>query len=523
MCCMNQLIGLALAIGLCAGQPEDALKVSDTWSRDQAAHLLRRAGFGGTPPQIDHLAGLNRKRAVEYLVNFERIPNRPLPIRIGPHPLPIAWTNPDITPEQRQELQNKRRQADRLQFERIVGWWIRAMTTSKRPLEEKLVLFWHGHFTSGYREVRSSRAMYFQNELFRKHAAGNFRDLLQAITHDPAMIRYLNTDQNYKGKPNENYARELMELFTMGPGHYTEDDIKQAARALTGIGIDHRTGEMMLHGGRHDYLTKTFLGRTGDFDDADIIDIILKQPATAEFLARKLWTFFAYENPDKRIVAALADILRKNDYELRPMLTAMFSCDPFHDDRAHFTHIKSPVELLVGTLRALEIEPLNTRFLDVGLQGLGQQLMQPPNVKGWDGGKRWITTSSLLKRYNFLGSLLDGNDNARERLRRRQRQERLIELLGEEAGSMKDDFPPLQPAYDPMPIIKAEKLMTAGVVVNHFVNRLLQRPIAPERRRALIKAIMPHINRRNIQTPSNTAAMRGLIHLIMSMPEYQLS
>lgn len=520
---MNQLIGLAFAIGLRAGQTEDTLRVSDAWTRDQAAHLLRRAGFGGTPRQIDHLAGLGRKRAVQYLVNFERIPDAPLPIRIEPHPLPIGWTHPDITPEQRQELQNKRRRADQLQLDRIVGRWIRTMTTSKRPLQEKLVLFWHGHFTSGYREVRSSRAMYFQNELFRKHAAGNFRDLLLAITHDPAMIRYLNTEQNHKGKPNENYARELMELFTMGPGHYTEDDIKQAARALTGIGIDHRTGEMVLRGRQHDYLTKTFLGRTGDFDDADIIDIILKQPATAEFLARKLWTFFAYEDPDKRIVAALADILRESDYELRPMLTAMFSCDAFYADRARFTHIKSPVELLIGSLRALEIEPLDTRFLSAGLQGLGQQLMQPPNVKGWDGGKSWITTSSLLKRYNFLGKLLDGNDNARERRHHQQRQERMVELLGEEAGTMKDDFPPLQPAYDPMPIIKNEKLKTAGVVVDHFVDRLLQRPIAPERRRALIKAVMPHINRRNIQAPSNTAAMRGLIHLIMSMPEYQLS
>lgn len=520
---MNQLIGIALAIGLGWTPPDSALKSSDTWTRDQAAHLLRRAGFGGTPQQIDHLAGLDRRGAVEYLVQFEHIPNTPLPIRIEPHPLPIGWTHPDITPEQRQELHRQRRQTDQLQFGRIVGWWIRTMTKSNRPLQEKLVLFWHGHFTSGFREVRSSRAMYFQNELFRKYAAGNFRDLLLAITHDPAMIRYLNTEQNHKGKPNENYARELMELFTMGPGHYTEDDIKQAARAFTGIGIDRRTGEMAFHGRQHDYLTKTFLGRSGKFDDADVIDIILEQPATAEFLARQLWTFFAYEDPDDRIVAALANILRENDYELKPMLTAMFLSDAFYAKPARFTHIKSPVELLVGTLRALEIEPVDTHFLGDGLRGLGQQLMQPPNVKGWDGGRRWITTSSLLKRDNFLGRLLEGNNNPRERRARRQRQERLVALLGEEAGSAEDDIPPLQPAYDPMPIIKAEKLKTAGVVVDHFVGRLLQRPIAPERRRALIKAVMPHINRRNIQAPSNTAAMRGLIHLILSMPEYQLS
>jgi len=521
---MNAMMALAVAIGLgTAPAAEDPLHTSETWTRPQAAHLLRRAGFGGTPEQIDFLAGLGREGAVDYLVDYAQVADKPLSVRIDPHPKPLRWTHPDLSPQELQKLRQQRRQADRRQFGRIVGWWIKTMVASPRPLQEKLVLFWHGHFTSGYREVRSSRAMYFQNQLFRRRAAGNFRDLLLDVTKDPAMVHYLNTDQNRKGRPNENYAREVMELFTLGPGHYTERDVKEAARALTGIGIDRATGQTVFRGKQHDYLSKMFLGRTGNFDANDIIDIILQQTAAPEFLARKLWTFFAYEDPNEQIVKALAKVLRDNNYELKPLLKAMFSCDAFYSDRAMFTHVKSPVELLVGTLRMLEIKPADTHLMAEGLRALGQQLMQPPNVAGWDGGLRWINTSTLLDRYNFMGRLLEGNDNPLERRRRDRRRKRVLESLGDQAKLADDDFPPLQTAYDPMPLIKSQKLRSGGAVVDYFVNRLLQRPIAPERRRALIDALMPHVNWRNFQSPSNAAGIRGMIHLIMSMPEYQMS
>ncbi|MFQ5430521.1 MAG: DUF1800 family protein [Phycisphaerae bacterium] len=517
------MLPLVLAVGLGIGASSDPLASSKDWDEARAAHLLRRAGFGGTPEQAAFLAGLGRKEAVAYLVDFDRIEEALPPLRIAPYAPPDRGRLRDLNPEERRKVVARRRMIDRLQFERIVDWWLETMVSSPRPLQEKLVLFWHGHFTSGYREVRSSHAMYRQNALFRRRAAGNFRDLLLDITEDPAMVLYLNTQQNRRTHPNENYARELMELFTLGPGHYTEQDIKEAARAFTGIAVDAKLGKTVYRTRQHDFGEKVFLGQRGDFEPADIIDIILAQGAAAEFVAKKFWSFFAYSDPEPEIVQALARILREHDYELKPMLTAMFMSDAFYGKRARFTHIKSPVELVVGLLRELEIPARDTSALNAGLRQMGQQLMQPPNVKGWDGGPAWITTSTLFDRYNMLGAVLAGNDNAKSRRQREKRRARLLEALGEDARREVDGLPPLQPAYDPMPAVRAAGLKTPAQLVDFYVRRLLQRSIPPERRRTLIDAVKRHINTRNIGTSANADGIRGLIHLIVSMPEYQLS
>ncbi len=519
---MPEATALLFALALAAA-PANPLRSSNEWSADHASHLLRRAGFGGTPDQIDFLHGLGRRKAVEYLVNYESRPDDPILLRLEPYQPPPRMAQPDATPQELQELQNQRRRADHRQFERLVQWWIETMISSPRPLQEKLVLFWHGHFTSGYREVQSSLALHRQNELFRRLACGNFRDLLIEITEDPAMILYLNTQQNRKQQPNENYARELLELFTLGPGHYTEKDIKEAARAFTGIAIEPQTGDVVYRPGQHDFGDKTFLGRTGRFDPADIIDIILKHPATAEFVARKFWVFFVHEDPDDKTVRALAGVLRRNKYEIRPMLTAMFSSDAFYGERARFTHVRSPVELLVGTMRMLQIAPQDTASLNGGLRLMGQSLMQPPNVKGWDGGAAWITTSTLFNRYNVMGGLLAGNDNPGARQQRMRQRQRLLETVGGEAMLEPEDEMRFQPAYDPMPALAAGKCETVEEVVDYFVRRLLQRPLRPERRQLLIDALQEHTGDRDVQSPASAAAIRGMIHLILSMPEYQLS
>ncbi len=517
---MPELLAIMLALG--AG-PADPLRSSDEWSADHASHLLRRAGFGGTPEQINFLHKLGRRKAVEYLVHYEGRPDDPIPLRLEPYQPPPRMAHPDAGPEELQELQNQRRRTDRRQFERIVQWWIETMVSSPRPLQEKLVLFWHGHFTSGYREVQSSLALHRQNELFRRRASGNLRDLLIDITEDPAMILYLNTQQNRKQQPNENYARELLELFTLGPGHYTEMDIKEAARAFTGIAIEPQTGEVVYRTGQHDYGDKTFLGRTGEFDPADIIDIILKHPAAAEFIAWKFLVFFGEEDPDKKTVRALATVLRRNNYELKPMLTAMFASDAFYGERARFTHVKSPAELLIGTMRVLEIPPQDTTSLNGGLRQMGQNLMQPPNVKGWDGGAAWITTSTLFNRYNVMGGLLAGNDSPGARRQRMRQRERLLETLGGEAILEPEVEMRFQPPYDPMPAVATAKCASIDEVVDYFVQRLLQRPLRPERRQLLIDALNEQTADRAVQSPANAAAIRGMIHLILSMPEYQLS
>jgi uncharacterized protein (DUF1800 family) len=506
------------AITVRSGLPE-----SRQWDGDMAAHLFRRAGFGGTPAQIAYLAGMSREEAVEYLINFDRISHEAIPITVEPQGRRERRAeNRNDAEVQRQVAE--RMQRDRQQLQEIIGWWIKTMVTTPRPLQEKLVLYWHGHFTSGFREVKSSRAMFIQNKMFREHAAGNFRDLLIAVTHDPAMIVYLNTNQNRKGKPNENYARELMELFTMGPGRYSEQDIKEAARAFTGIGIDVEEGTSVFRPRAHDDGVKTFLGRSGDFGANEIIDIILAQPATAEFMATRFWSFFAYDDPEPRVVKALAQVLRDGRYELKPLLKAMFMCDAFYSGRARFTHVKSPVELLVGTMRMLEIPAVDGEALNFGLRAMGQQLFQPPNVKGWDGGLAWINTSTLYNRYNVVCALIEGNDNDRARQRRSMMRRYMQATVGREGEPMMADevYRP-QPAYDPLPVVRENQLQTADAIVDYYIMRLLQRPIAPERRAAIVEVFMEELKRIKGRDDREGATIRGLIKLITSTPEYQLS
>ena len=516
------LLFLAPTIAVADSPVPKPLAPSDAWSRDHAAHLLRRAGFGGTPAQIEYLTDLGRARAVAYLVNYESIPFEPIPVEV--HSYADKLREARGKDEGGQKLRMQLRQLGRLQYGRVVRWWTETMVATPRPLEEKLTLFWHGHFTSGFQEVKSSYLLYQQNHMWRRHASGNLRAFLLAVTEDPAMILYLNTQQNRKRKPNENYARELLELFTMGTGHYTERDIKEAARAFTGIGINPLSGKSVYRDRQHDFGEKTFLGRTGDFGPAGIIDIILEQPATAEFIAAKLWTYFAYENPEPSLVQALADVLRRNNYEIKPLLTTMFNSDAFYNQRARFTHIKSPVELMVGTARLLEVLPVDSESMVVGMRSMGQMLMQPPNVAGWDGGPAWITTSTLYNRYNMLAHLIAGTENSGAHRQRQRRVNQLARRIDDEDLMIfESDVCPPQPPLDPSALLKAAQIRSDADLVDHMIKRLLQRELSAERRQTLIDTIGPKFNEKKPLSKKNAAAVRGLIHLIVSMPEYQLS
>ncbi|HWL94324.1 MAG TPA: DUF1800 domain-containing protein [Phycisphaerae bacterium] len=517
------LLGSLLAIEPRHGEAADLLASSSQWTPKHAGHLLRRAGFGGTPEQIQYLKKLGREKAVEYLVHYESIEGGIEPLELDPYEprRPFGARGKNKADRQKQVAQNRRE--DRLLLEDVLGWWLEAMVMSPRPLEEKLTLFWHGHFTSGYREVKSSHAMLKQNRTLRRHASGNFRQMLLDVTHDPAMILYLNMQQNRKDKPNENYARELLELFTLGPGHYTEKDIKEAARAFTGIAVDQQTGEHVFRWRQHDDGEKSFLGRTGDLEAADIIDAILEQPAASRFIARKAWCYFAYPDPEEDVVEALARVLRENNHEFKPMLTAMFMSDAFYSPRAMFTQIKSPTQLMVGTMRALEIAPHDAAALNIGLRMMGQSLMQPPNVKGWDGGAAWITASTLYNRYNVMGALIAGNDNVQSRRRRQRVIAAMRQSLGQEAPVDEAALSRLQPPFDPLPAVEKRRLTTAEKLVDHYAEVLLQRPLKPEKRKLLIETMKPHYDRTNPKSGHNMDVIRGLIHLIVSMPEYQLS
>ena len=373
---------------------------------DEARHLLSRMTFGGSWAEIQALANMEYNAAVEQLLNQARPrPQTPSPEWIN-QPLVRGKKRKQLSEVERKELRKelRRRAMD------LKAWWFKEMVQTDSPISEQMTLFWHNHFTSSLKKVRSPSLMFRQNLLLRKHALGNFRKLLHAVAQDPAMIIYLDNVSNIKGKPNENFARELLELFTLGEGHYTEQDIKEAARAFTGWSIDRRNGQYRFVRRRHDYGTKTFMGHTGNFNGDDIIDIVLDQPGVAVYVTKKIWCNFISGPPDPEEIKRLANIFRSNDYEIKPLMQALLTSNYFRDSIQYGSMIKSPVDLLVGTLRMFQI-PVGKGFgLALASRRLGQDLMYPPNVKGWDGGTSWITTDTLLARQQILNRFLRGKE-----------------------------------------------------------------------------------------------------------------
>jgi len=493
----------------------------NAWGREQAAHLLRRAGFGGTPEEIDALAAMGRRKAVDSLLNYESTRSnatRPPVERMEPVERAAMRL---ASEDERQKIRQERMAKDQVQMHLLRRWWIQQMIETPRPLEEKMTLFWHGHFTSGAREVKSAYMLSRQNELFRANATGNFRTLLMEVSKDPAMLLYLNNAQSNFRHPNENYARELMELFTMGRGNYTEKDVQEAARAFTGWSIDRDTEKFLYRPRQHDTGRKTVLGVSGNLNGGDVIDIIVSKPKTAENMARKLWLFFAGDDPPKAVVGYLANVFRKNNYEVKPVLRAMFLHNAFYAPAVMNSHVKSPVELLVGTMRSLETKPIDLDGMVVGLRLMGQDLFQPPNVKGWDGGLTWINTATLYNRYNVAGRLISGSGG-----RGRGLGEMMVMRAAGDDPELRERAKPTgaQPAFDPMPIVRAHKLGTTEEIVDHFVDRLIGRPMSPERRALLVETLESSL--KNTEEPAsseNTDAIRELIMLIVATPEYQLS
>lgn len=277
--------------------------------------------------------------------------------------------------------------------------------------------------------MKSSQATYHLNKVFRENASGNFKALTIAVGQSPSMLEYLDNRKSTAEHPNENWARELMELFTLGKGNYTEDDIKNSARAFTGWTTSN--GGFGYQTDKHDRGIKSFMGRSGEFDGWQIIDIIFEQPAAAMFIANKLWTYFAYENPEPEIVETLAQTLRAANYELRPVLRQMFTSEAFYSDRARGTQVKSPAQLVVQLCEDLNLEEAPYGLLTRATKSLGQDLFYPPNVKGWDGNREWINANTLLLRYNLPLQLAKGTNaaKAREEMQSMSMQESMQETM----------------------------------------------------------------------------------------------
>jgi uncharacterized protein (DUF1800 family) len=483
------------------------------WNLQTAAHLLNRAGFGGTPDEIKAFCELGRDRAVQLAIDG--------PDDSTQFPRP-AWAQPQNLVQMHQEMMlmtdddRKMMQQDiQKQYRQddldLINWWLNRMRYSPNPFREKMTLFWHGHFATSVVKVRESYLMWLQNEMLREHAFGNFGLMVKAISRDPAMLIWLDTRESRRDHPNENFAREVMELFTLGIGNYTENDVQQAAKAFTGYRIDPRDESFRYAPFQHDDGDKTFLGHTGPFSGDDIIDIILEQPACAKFIARKIWEFYAYEDPSPALVATLAGYLRESNYDIRPMMYAMYRSAEFYSPDALRSQIKSPVQWVVQTSKVLETGLPRPQVTVNALRQLGQIPFAPPNVKGWDGGRAWITTSTLLYRYNMANFAVGTGTLHIDQIRR---------VANNNGNTSPDhrtfDVPNYQPP-DLNKIIPQQVRDDPKRLVAYLCFRLYQDPLSPKDTETFVKYVSDH------GPNPDDASLRELLHLMMSTPQYQLT
>lgn len=482
---------------------------------EQARHLLNRAGFGGSPRQISTLAAMGPEAAVNTLVDFEHIAAEPVAADLFDKDImrPANAEEQELMSRARRagdettlariraEVQSRERR-DRAQIRSIQSWWLARMIESPRPLEEKMTLFWHGHFATSYRTIENSYHMFLQNQTYRTNALGNFGDLLFAIIRDPAMLAYLDNNDSRKGRPNENLAREIMELFSLGVGNYTENDIKEGARALTGYSFND--DEFVFNAQNHDTGPKTILGKKGALDGDDFVVAILQCRACADYITHKLYRYFVGDLPEdpkkgdpktNSYLGRIASTLLSGKYEIKPVLRRIFMSEHFYSPSIISEQIKSPVQLIVGSVRSLDTPVRDLSILLDALDLMGQHIMHPPSVAGWDGGRSWINTSTMFVRQNILSFLLTGRTTR-----------------GYDPTARTDK-------YDPMPLL--EELASAGGDrdISRVIEYLLRFTIgsAPAHAREALESLANENGR--AVTPDLVTA---LLLLVSAMPEYQL-
>ena len=562
------------------------------WNYDFAAHLLERAGFGGTPQEIQVLAQMTPSQAVARLVRFEGTDASGLPPfdpsgihDPGLEPFPpsrpavtdLAKKNGEALGIKVKPSGNRRLQpivdeffywlrASALETNRVAYWWANRMLTSPRPLQEKMALFWHGHFACNEAKVRDYRKLLGQLELFEAQGTGNFRDLTLAVAQGPAMLSFLDAGVNVKGASNENFAREIMELFTLGVGNYTEKDIREGARAFTGW--NYVDLKFVVNKDRHDDGEKTFLGHTGRLDGVDVIDIIMQQPATADFIAGEIYRFFVRQELSPELQKQLGAVLRQSHYEIAPLLEKIFLSRDFYSPASVGTRIKSPVELAIGTYRKLGLKNIpGVPDFNLATGALGQQLFSPPTVAGWAGGESWITPGLLLERGNFVRDVLfpdisflppDRFTGSPEVRRVAQRIRDGMDITSatmddnksgvraesnvnadrdEDFNTRYGSFRGSQLAIErvkPIPrdtaqinlsqMVMRENLKDTTQVVDYLIHRFMRVPPDDRTRQKLVAFLNKELGTTDISVAQTYLEdpLRLLLHLIMSQPEYQL-
>ncbi|MEO5952965.1 MAG: DUF1800 domain-containing protein [Chloroflexia bacterium] len=445
-------------------------------TKQQIAHLLRRAGFGASAADLDYYTSLGFEGAVDHLINYSRVDDSEAEQVVAT----MRAENPDPSNPNHPEYGNPGLE---------MAVWLARMTKTKRPLQEKMTLFWHGLLTSNIRDVKVAGLMANQNALYRSMALPvSYRDMMKAVARDPAMLIYLDNNTNVKGKPNENWAREMMELFTLGIGNYTETDVKEAARAFTGWSVERGTGQFVFNANKHDNDSKTFLGTTGNLNGDDIIDIVFQQPAQSKFIAKRLFRFFVYDTPDDATVARFADIYLKSGFNVRELVTQLLLSPEFRSDKAFFSLVKSPIEFTIGALRALSanVTLLKTwQGLNNQMASMGQQVYNPPNVGGWFGNTSWLGTTAMFTRMETARQLV----------------------------SIENDT-----TIDPMEIASANALTTPTQAVDYFLDLLIQGDAPEDYKQSLISFVGSFTDDKD-----KNGKLRGLVRLVMATPVYQMN
>ena len=391
---------------LSVNKKTEDVPLSEQLSFKQSKYLVERTGLGSELNRIKKF----EKKPIDFALSqlfFQSTKSKVAP-PVLLNPLEMRKTKKAFRESGNRKKSNQLYKKERVQ---LTNWGLQNLLKSDNALHERMVWFWHNHFTSSIKSVRTAQWMLDQDLLIRNHALGNFADFLSAMTFEPAMLIYLDGKSNIKGQPNENFARELLELFTLGEGHYTEDDIKEAARAFTGWKVDIKKGKAVFRKKLHDAGKKSFMGKTGQFTGEDILQILLKNPRTAEFICEKLWyEFVSIQKPEKAAIKLWAKGFQASNYDISELLKTLFKSPEFWDKKYRGTLIKSPIDLVVGTLRTFDLEDGDIPLLALNkqLKRLGQELYAPPNVKGWVGGKGWIDDVTLPIRQRFLQRLLRG-------------------------------------------------------------------------------------------------------------------
>jgi uncharacterized protein (DUF1800 family) len=479
-----------------AAESRSGLRAPLSADRDRVAHLLRRAGFGYSSADLEGYTKLGYQGTVDALLDYEKVDDSALEGRLAAVDLKLHAT---WEPEVRANAGDMQRE------------WLLRMIYTRRPLQEKMTLFWHGLLVSGTGKVgmpipradlpTPPNLMLDQIAWLRAHALDSFGAILKGIARDPAMVVYLDSNANRKGKPNENFARELLELFSLGIADgegkptYSETDVREVARAFTGWGLDAER-KFLFRPTQHDGGQKTVFGKTGPFNGDDVIDLIVAHPACGPYICRRLFAYFGYPGPAPAVLNPLVETFRASGGSIRAVLRAIFTSPAFTSERAYRATPKAPAELVAGMARALQLETDAFNFQG-SLQRMSQALFNPPNVAGWPGGASWFNTTTWLERVNRANAIL---------------------------AIRKDDH--TQPV-DLFGFVQRNGLDTPERAVDFFLELLLDGQIRPAQRQALVD-YMKDGNFWKGQPakdadPAVDRKLRGLLYLILASPEYQLA